>query len=887
MSGWDRIAGATNGRGSGAIAFRLVIGGLPAQAVSDARMESLAGTPPRYRGLSMSGFKISEQVDPLRATISAKGFTAVFVDDQSTMRWASQFASKPTRVTYLNADLTGGETTTITALDSSLFATSGYVWIGAEAIAYASKASSTAFTTLTRGSLGTSAAAHYTGNGRDLRFPEITNRPRTLIGQRASVYAYGAGDSPTGDGTLIWRGVVAGDPAYEGGAWSLLIDPITSLLDQELGADLAEPIAPRGIYLPSVGVEGSVLGVAVQSRFRLNLIESSSTTPPVPIGGVTIEIPETGSSEYFWETQEEFVEYLNTLIASATSSFQSTIRAVSDGPDGYHFQVRTGATARYVTIGNAGYIGPTEPVFEPSLVTVDGAPVDAVTTNADYYLRASGRQDIPGAGTVPRGFFRAISGGEVPLNRIYLGGAVGLTSTITAALITWQDPEGDRSYSISSIESSTRSVLLSRDYTSGPTGDAPVGWPASVRIYTREQLPEIRLGRRLATGSVGDLVNTVANASATQVNQGALPDLRLTDVELGSWLSLSYDDQPSMVRDRRYWSWTPRELKELLSEELKLAGYYPYITSTGTIGVRRLELAPPTRQGTRTPTVLSGGEAGFPTYERSSFGKHNTTRLHTGYSFTEDDHEGPPIVFRDVGSFSQSPMARVLEIRPYSEYAGGIEPYDEVVALGARVSGVFGGPYQTVVIAVPLKDFSVVVGDTVFLTTRHVPDSDGTMGVSERPAIVIARQWEPRASVGRLTLLLTDLNIAGYSPEAVVSSQSNTSGNTWAITVGTTEFPASPFNTADMWFEAGDLVRVWELDDATSTLVSGTVVSASGNVVTVTFGSTWTPGSSTWVLAYDLSSTPWQASQDKYASVASSVGLRDLATDAPAQEFSP
>lgn len=878
MSGWDRIAGATNGRGSGAIAFRVVIGGLPAQIVSDARMESLAGSPPRYRGLSMAGFKLSEQVDPLRATISAKGFSVVVVDDQATKRWTAIFAKRPPQTTYLNANLSTGEAATITVLDSSLFASSGYVWIDSECIAYASKASATAFTTLTRGALGTEAEAHFTGDGRDLRFPEVTSHPVTLIGQRANVYAYGAGDSPTGDGTLIWRGVVAGDPAFDGTAWSLLIDPITVVLDQELGADLGEPVSPRGIYLPRVDF-ASVL------PFRLLISESTSASPAGLAAGVTreVRIPDANTDEAFWETQEEFVEYLNSKIDDFDGDFECTLRAVSDGPDGYHFQVRTSATARYMQVLVSGYV---EPTFQDYLSDVDGELVSSVSTSTDYWIRPTSESVAAGSGTVPRGAFMPSISSTLAWfspSRVRLSGAVGLDSTVSAALIDWADDGSSRAYSVTSIDSSGRSVYMFRDYDVPPPGEVDGG----LRRYTRGKLPQIRLGRFYGRGSAGDLVLALTQATAPGKNLGATPDLRNGDIDLSTWLTLSEGyGQPSMVRERLYWSFTPRELKELLAEELKLAGYYPTITSDGKIGIKRLELAPSTRQGTRTVTPVTAGDSGFPTYERSSFGRHNTTRVHTGYNFSEDDHEGPSIVFRDVGSFGQSANARIQEIRPYSEYAAGIEPYDEVVALGARVSGVFGGPYFTAQIPVALKDFSVSVGDTVFVETPHLPDSDGTMGISV-PMIVLARQWEPRKSRGTLTLLGSTARLAGYAPEAVVSSQTNTSGNTWAITVGTTEFPASPFNTADVWFEAGDLVRVWELDDATSTLVAGTVVSASGNVVTVTFTGVWTPGASTWVLAYNLSSTPWQASQDKYASVASSVGLRDLATDAPAQEFSP
>lgn len=882
MSGWDRIAGATNGRGSGAVAFRLVIGGLPAQAVSDARMEG--SNPTRYRGLRMDGFKLSERVDPLRARVSAEGFTAVIADDQATKRWTAIFAKKPPATTYLNADLSSGTTASMTVLDSSLFASSGYVWIGTEAIAYTSKGSSTAFTTLTRGALNTIASSHYTGDGRDLRFPEVTDHPVTLLGQRAEVYAYGAGDSPTGDGTLIWRGVVAGDPSFEAGAWSILIDPITSILDQELGADLAEPVGLRGIYLPRTGAGG--LGDITPLRFQI--VESSTAVYGGAPGAVAeVEMIESNADTAFFETQELFVQALNAKIATAATAagLSSTIRAVSDGDDGYHFQVRTaGASPKYITISPTT-IGLVEPTFNDYLSDVTGALVSTVSTSTDYWLMPVGGGR---GGTVPRGIFKpsisAASAWFTP-SRLYLSGGVEVSSNVSAVLAEWPDDVGgERAYDVTAINSSTRSVDLFRDYDVAPPGEPDGG----IRRYYRGAAPSIRLGREYATGSVGDLVLALTNARAAQVNLGASPDLRAADVDLSTWLTLSEGyGQPSMVRSRRFWSFGPKKLGDLLSEELKLAGYYPSITSTGTIGIKRLELAPPTRLSSRTIKVVVDGDSGFPSYERASFGKCNTVRVHTEYSFSEDKHQGTPIVFRDVASFAQSPTARVLEIRPYSEFTGGSEPYEEVVALGARIAGVFAGPYATVQVAVSLVDFAVTVGDTVLVTSPHLPDVDGSLGIVATPMIVLSRQWEPRAARGRLSLLTSTSRLGGYCPEAVVSSQSNTSGNTWEITVGTTEFPSS-FASASYWFEAGDLVRVWELDDSSTTPISGTVTSASGNVVTVTFDTTWTPGASTWVIGYDFSDAPWQESQWPYVAVASSTGVISYDADSDsAKEFAP
>lgn len=887
---WDSIAGATNGRGSGAIAFRLVIGGLPAQAVSSLAMENTSADPPRYRGLSMAGFRMRESVDPVRARIKADGFTAAFVEAQYEQTWTSLFAAKPTRKTWLNASITNSGTT-LTVLDTSLFPTSGTLWLDAEAMTYSGKTSTT-FTGLDRGELATYARAHYVTGGRDLRYPEVTDRPTTLLSQRVKVFAYGSGDDPQGNGTLIWQGIVAGDPSFDGMTWSMLIDPITSVMSQELSADLAEPTGPRGIYFPGTTIESGVIeGSRIPAQYQLQIEEATSTIWGGPSVSVTVRIPESPDDETFWETQEDFCEFLNTKIVTAMgASFQGTLKAVSDGADGYHFQVRTGATARYLSV-SPFISGPCDPRWDPILRNAAGDTVEVVSTNTDYYVRPGTLQDIAGPGTVPRGVFypgvsAASSLASATPSRIYLAGAVGLESTIGAALIDWNTPSGERAYAVTTITAADRSVELFRDYSSGP-GDGDGRWPAGFRVYTRDAPAEIRLGRNYGSGSAYDFLvqlNTVADS----VNQGGAPDVRFGfDFDSGSWPELSEDYQPSMVRQRAYWSFTNKKLEDVLAADLQLAGYYPCLTSTGTIGIKRLELPSPTRQGSRTITVLTGGDAGFPSYERSSLGKHNTLRLFTGYTPGEDEHNGPTITWRDVASFGQSPLSRVVEIKPWSEYKGApTEPYEEIVSLGARISGVFGGPYQTVRVAVSLKDFSVTVGDTVILTSPQVPDTDGTIGVTEKRAIVLGRDWQPYSARGTLDLLTTDGSIAGYAPAARVSSEVNSSGNTWAITVAATHFPTT-FPEADDWFEVGDQVRVWLIASATGTTVDGTVDSVAANVVTVTFEGVWTPGASAWVLGYDTASEPVIESQELFGFVASSVGLIAFTDSEHAREFAP
>ncbi len=137
--------------------------------------------------------------------------------------------------------------------------------------------------------------------------------------------------------------------------------------------------------------------------------------------------------------------------------------------------------------------------------------------------------------------------------------------------------------------------------------------------------------------------------------------------------------------------------------------------------------------------------------------------------------------------------------------------------------------------------------------------------------MVIERRQELDPAVEeQVTLVLWMLakRIGGYCPSALVTSHINTAGDTWAIGVD----DANPVNVdlsvsgdgnvADS-FNAGDRVRITEINNATPTMVDGTVDNSGSNVITVTFDSPWTPLSLPWVLLYinDTDATSTQLRQ--------------------------
>jgi len=153
---------------------------------------------------------------------------------------------------------------------------------------------------------------------------------------------------------------------------------------------------------------------------------------------------------------------------------------------------------------------------------------------------------------------------------------------------------------------------------------------------------------------------------------------------------------------------------------------------------------------------------------------------------------------------------------------------------------------------------------------------------------VVAREVDLYGARIDLTVLVSLANVAGYCPSAKVSSQTNTGGNTWAIVLSSSYFAAG--ETAANHFFAGEIVRVFEYDSASSTEIEGAVVSTSGYTVVVTFISTWTPSTLEWVLGFTKSTAIATGSRQlSYAfDGTSSASYADsLSVTYPAREFAP
>lgn len=885
---WTR----TVATGSGLVSWRVSVDGWPYEFVSTRAMEGTFSGRTRIVGLRSESIKISETVDIVRAKWEAQGFRVEVADVDGQV---SQAFRRPSAITYLaesDGTLTDSDTS-MTVKSTAGFASSGYLHLDTEAIQYSGKTATT-FTGLTRGIWNTRGQYHYSPDGDQTRFPEISEVPQIMEGRRCRVYAYGAGDDPQGSGAQVWVGVVRTEPAYSNGSWSFTVDPLSSLLDQDLASDLETPTTIRGIYYPAT------------APLLVDIVERSGASYFGTSESAIVRFAIAG----FWASNEAFCTALTTQIAAQIASpdsgtfTQTNIRAV---PDGASWVVRftttsTNERALFIRWESATDLSAASP-------TVDGAErlIATVSASTTYTFKQSA--DFAGLGTVPRTTFGVYGTGTVagrlndarkinvdeatnPAFRLYLSDAAGVTSNVTAVGAEWTstglavDSASAEPFTtgVSSVDTTNRAITLFR-----PASLSRIGLEAQRYSATARSLPEIRLGRDYGAGGLGDFITTLTGDTAQFLNTGAVPDLWSQDIEVGE---LTAAAAGSVYTSRRYFSaFAEVALRDLIEAECMLLGAFPCYSSNGKITFRRLRLPSASEAADHTlgPSEILTDDS-FPEYTQSALGLFNSVVYKTGYNARDGEWLGPQIKVRDVAAFGLKPAARAVEVAPLSEDPPGPVPIEDLVRIAGRGLGVFGGPYQYVTVEVPITRItSILLGDAVSLTSSQVPDGEGGKGIADKIGIVVGRSFSPMSARGELTVLTTGQRIGGYVPAAKISAISGTSGTTgpFELTLDSTYFPSG--TTVLTWWTAGDKVRVYQWGSSTPGTIAATVTGRSATILRVETDANWTHSGSTWAVGAQVSTSITATTQRVYAYIAGTDGDLDWSgsTDNPPFTFAP
>lgn len=940
---WDDITRYGNGR----IRLAVIVEGWPEIWVTDHNLTLSDGTNGKRGrtvrvGLLRQGIDFSERAQLLQGKLDASAVTFRFVSGDHAKHAVASFATTPAVAAQLADDLETSDTS-ITLQGGTTFANGLYLHIGTEVIL------STGSGNITRAHWDTQAQSFYLLDGENELSHQIYTRPRTMVGRRLTLYAWGDGDDSTGYdptgasntlGRPIWRGIVSLPPRLDrdGVTWSITADHVSKVIDQQLCSRNTE-VRPIGIHFPR--------GAAFYVGFRTILTGALSAW----------------TEHLFWRRDAAgFTEFVNGILAylvgEPATELDTIFESITLGQDVatgvFYLQGKTHGTPAglldptsvldirshytgYVTAGSTatpwvnittgtaligtsgGFVGPdfeADTYYRCDFAREDWATESPFGSGQTIF----GQQDI---GHDSTGYVTLVedtgtlatpadiaewSSFRIFIDREWGALAADAITIERSSIEPLRGPDGTRAqYQTETltltVEDSGFDVDLDAHWVLVKNeGDARWfhGWLHNDTVLRPTFAPASR------TDVVGFL-SAVIDAVAANANDGNLPFIRDTDFDTTTEIVSSI---PEIASERGYRFVKPVSIADVVAEELKLVGYMwstdrdsakltfvPIPIVTGTIALTRDDQGDGIEIGDAIQT-RAAGMGSFPGYEVQSQGIVSVVIIKDGYDAAKDEHVGITHTVADANLLSTHKRRALTETtiapKSTSDAAIGVE---DAQRIAARIMAVCGREYVTVKVQLPYSYFRVMIGSVVSLTSPHVPNSSGTMGVSDKRAIVIGRSWnlDPgRNEHGTLELLMLLDEPAGYTPSGFITTVSGAT-TTWVLTLDpTNDFNelVSPLGDGAVaeTFAVGDEIRIVELGNASPTIRPGNVTAQSGSTVSVTLDSSWTPGWTTWApgdtiwtLEYADAATA-TATQRLYCFVADSTGNVD--GDEPARRFS-
>lgn len=785
--------------------YRLVVEGWGAEAVTSPDMEKVSTDGVvRKNGLLSEGMIVEESVDIAAGEAESSGMSLTIVDEQYTDFWTIHCAQQPQVRTWLTGDVDAVTAEVDVYVDNTtIFAVDDYIHIGTECLQVETITSGTDMTA-TRAHRGTIAQAHYTEDGENLTRPVVTkDYPMALEGRRAFLYEYRLDEHDLqGDGDLIWRGIVGEDTvlAEDGCSWTIMIDSLYSLLQQDAGGDTEGEFSLRGYYYSN------------RNPLTIRVIEYTGATTT---SNELLEV--TGH----FETTDELVDHLNASWPAAItglSAIGANWQAVSFGDHwGISFETDGAETTwlqAYVYEGLGEGRGPIAFWNAADVAYPDiGGAAKTWVFEWDVQQRA------------PRGFWGPHSGADyLPLTVdnqpeiIYPDGLIQLNLGDTISVQT--DEEGDPvTYEVTLNDDTNRRYGLT-----GPDRPTPFFDP-STAPRLKKHTTYVR------AGTLADLRDALTTAGPVDANRGASPFI--TTEDLGAW-DANVERAAAIagpLATRSYVVAQATKLDELIANECRLLGLFPRLQSDGKIGMGFLELP-----SSATPTAFDLDDSNIiisdaqPKWERNGvWGSTNTVQLLTGYNPQEDEHAGPTFRVRDVTSLSVNKTSKEIKVEPKSLDAASFDARN-VTDTFRRLLGVFGRPYSILTVQVPytLRP-SIYVGGICSITSNRLPNVvTGGRGISNVKGMVISRQWDLTKPYGTIKIIVSDAQLVGYTPTLRITGNTAKGGNEYALDVDTMD-PANLVDLAPPGFDISTAfpvdtrVQVMEWDSSTQTSQSGTV----------------------------------------------------------------
>jgi hypothetical protein len=878
----------TSGRGT--LRLRLMVEGWPIQWVTDQSITAADNLDGRtvHAGLSFRGLEIGDRVLLKEAKIEARALTFRIVPPHRTPASATDpllasLSLIPDEVAELGADLSSGGTTI--TLDGGITLSNDTVYhIGTEAIRC------TTWPTIERHIWDTGEQAHNISSFDQSRAVRVYEAPPTMEGRRCHLYAYGRDDEEDGDGQCIWRGKVARSPRLDtdGVTWTIETLPITHVLRQTVAGGFGEA-APIGFYHHqlcaarfAVRVPTDALyGPYFYSGFDANEESLAESLDAMLAAGLTASgLTEIDSIVLgFTDVGPRLVLTANTTVPPFWLDFGSPLLGYVKTRDSKWENASTGA----IVAGSGSFDQLTagewySDVFGDTLgeAPYAGVPSYALGDAGVPLLRERTTDPEPDREWPPWRLYLDVSLEGARAVRIagFSGRwAIAEAETFEIALADTEDVDGTDRHFIDLV----------------PPGVEYFGYLSSQ--------PEATVTVRRSYGSdgtVADFVQELKN-EAIFANDGDTP--WVTDEDLSEWAAdpgVSYD-----LARRRYIFTNELVLENILSEELKLVGYFMRLESDGKIGVAALPLpteSSPTASShtiTTDSAVTPRGQI-VPAFEPARDGVLTTVTIQQVYDPIANEWTGEPAVFDNPDAIAthKARGRAQMEIKPYSQpssahtQSGRVRLLEDGLRIVAgRYLTFFGRDYVVITVGVSWKHFGVLCGDVVTLTHSLLPAGDGTRGLVGRACVCVGRTWNlaPGESerMGTLELWMPSQPVYGYAPSGAITDQTDQGGDEWDLELDAANDDNVRWSTSGdglvlQRFAVGDHIRVVQRDSSTSPEETGvvTAVDVNAGTCTVELDGTWTPGSDAWLLEYreDDTGSRATASQRKSVYVADSAG---------------
>lgn len=849
--------------GSGPIEYRLKIEGLPLEFVTS---EALALTTSdgieRVNGLQRKGLKISERAILPEGDLQADGMKFKVIDFQEKL--TNLFNRQAENVTRLRGDyLSGGSPTAL--VEEAIFPSGSFVYLGTETLK-ATGASSSISQTFQRGQAGSIEYSHYVDRTwSDGGRPLLTDVPLYLQTRRCWLYAYGQNDDFAGTGSVIWRGVITGEPDDNEGLYLIPAAHISKRLENQFGLSEGE-LQLRGIFHP-LNWTLQIRVTEYQSYPLTGAFEHLATN--------TTTIQSFGLKE----TASDLVSDLNSQLFGATSAWSSPCEVrLIQGRLAVLFRT-AGASPRPVIAKTLNGIY----VDQGPLFTIDRAPFEEFI-----------KEEPPGFDTIHNGYFFPIDPGtgtydsdeiayEVSAGSHYACIAKQPYPSVVAPYIWTHSPDFLPDIGCTRLHLDAPSLPAGIEEISFP--DAPqenwiFGITASSTadrwIEAGHFRPTPRDGNRFVffmpedyawfdvenppagiipsincqvgscfhpSGSVADFMKRVCELSPHYATNGTIPWITTEDFDAEDAINtFSGVVDSSWHNDRNFIFYGEAvELKEVVLPELMGANCTLATTAEGKITFKRFKLASPSSIGIASASysdLLTDRRLPSRTYVKD--GLYPVAAATVDYSPISQEASGLyRAKFADALDTFKNAKTLLIEKKTQrgirATFTGREDPTEVLNALRQLVT-VFGVPQIQLTVDVPMTYFDTLLYDEIKITNDTIPNTQtGRRGVTNQCGIVTGREWDLESGRGTLTILINTDNVAGYTPSAWVYSGSINGANVHLSISSSHYAPGS--NTDSSYFQVGDYCKLIEHDSAFPLSASLTVVSAGSSEIVCSTGS--------------------------------------------------